>query len=109
MRRPASQEQPVPESPLRKAAAEKKKLSTQAQIAEKRAEKTRTIAAPGSRQWVVPAFITVGLVGVLWLVVYYITASTGIDVPVMTALGGWNVLIGMGGMAAAFILATFWK
>ena len=99
----------MPESPLRKSAAEKKKLSTQAQIAEKRADKTRTIAAPGSRQWVVPTFVSVGLLGVLWLVVYYITASTAIDVPVMTALGGWNVLIGMGGMAGAFILATFWK
>lgn len=99
----------MPESRLRKTAAEKKKLSTQAQIAEKRTERTRTVASPGSRQWVVPTFITVGLLGVLWLVVYYITASTQIDVPVMTALGGWNVLIGMGGMAAAFVLATFWK
>ena len=99
----------MPESRLRKTAAEKKKLSTQAQVAEKRAEKTRTVASPGSRQWVVPTFVTVGLLGVLWLVVYYITASTGIDVPVMSALGGWNVLIGMGGMAAAFVLATFWK
>jgi len=99
----------VPESRLRKTAAEKKKLSTQAQVAEKRAERTRTVASPGSRQWVVPTFVTVGLLGVLWLVVYYITASTGIVVPVMTALGGWNVLIGMGGMAAAFVLATFWK
>lgn len=99
----------MPESPLRKAAAEKKKLTTQAQTAEKRSEKTRTVAAPGSRQWVVPTFVTVGLLGVLWLVVYYITASTAIDVPVMTALGSWNVLIGMGGMAAAFVIATFWK
>jgi len=99
----------VPESRVRKAAAEKRKLTSQEQIAEKRAERTRTVAAPGSRQWVVPTFITVGLLGVLWLVVYYITASTAIDVPVMTALGGWNVLIGMGGMAAAFVLATFWK
>ena len=99
----------MPESRLRKAAAEKKKLNTQAQVAEKRAERTRTVAAPGSRQWVVPTFVTVGLLGVLWLVVYYITASTQIDVPVMTALGGWNVLIGMGGMGLAFVLATLWK
>lgn len=99
----------MPESTVRKTAAEKKKLANQAQLAEKRAEKTRTIAAPGSRQWVVPTFVTVGLVGVLWLVVYYITASVGIDVPFMTALQGWNVLIGMGLMAAAFGLATLWR
>lgn len=99
----------MPESNVRKAAAEKKKLTDRAQLVAKRDEQKRTVAAPGSRQWVVPTFITVGLFGVLWLVVYYITASTGIEVPVMTALGGWNVLIGMGSMAAAFALATLWK
>jgi hypothetical protein len=56
-----------------------------------------------------PTFITVGLVGVLWLVVYYITASVGVTVPFLTDLGGWNVLIGMGLMAGAFGVATLWK
>lgn len=99
----------MPESHVRKAAAEKKKNADRSQLAEKRAERERTVAAPGSRQWVVPAFITVGLIGVLWLVVYYITASVGINVPFMSALGGWNIVIGMGGMAAAFGLATLWR
>jgi Flp pilus assembly protein TadB len=99
----------VPESKIRKAAAEKRKQSDRTQLAEKRSDRTRTAPSPGSRQWVPPTFITVGLLGVLWLVVYYVTASVGITVPVMTALGGWNVLIGMGGMAAAFAIATLWK
>lgn len=99
----------MPESKVRKEAAEKKKQAKLAAAAEKRAEATRHAAAPGSRQWVVPAFVTVGLVGVLWLVVYYITASAGIVVPFMTALGGWNIVIGMSCMAAAFVLATLWK
>ena len=55
-----------------------------------------------------PAFITAVLLGVMWLVVYYITASTGRSIPLMTDLGGWNVLIGMGGMAG-FRVATLWK
>jgi len=99
----------VPESRIRKTAAEKKKQSDRASLTEKRGERERTFAAPGSRQWVPPTFITVGLLGVLWLVVYYITASVGITIPVISDLGGWNVLIGMGGMAAAFIIATLWK
>ncbi|MGC3995324.1 MAG: cell division protein CrgA [Propionicimonas sp.] len=99
----------MPESKTRKAAAEKKKNSDRAQLAQKRDETKRTVAAPGSRQWVPPTFITVGLLGVLWLVVYYITASVGVTIPVMTDLGAWNVLIGMGGMAAAFAIATLWK
>jgi len=27
----------------------------------------------------------------------------------MSDLGNWNILIGMGGMAAAFVIATLWK
>lgn len=65
-----------------------------------------TPQAPGSRRWVAPTFITVGLLGVAWLIVYYIA---GTSIPVMSALGNWNILIGMGGMAAAFIIATLWK
>ncbi len=67
------------------------------------------VANPGSRQWVPPTFIAVGLLGVIWLVVYYITASTSIYVPVMSDLGGWNVVIGMGLMASSFGIATLWK
>ena len=53
-----------------------------------------------------PTFITVGLLGVAWLIVYYVA---GQNIPVMTDLGNWNILIGMGGMAAAFGIATLWK
>jgi len=99
----------VPESRVRKEAAEKKKQAKLASQAAKRVDESRHVVAPGSRQWVVPAFITVGLVGVLWLVVYYITASAQIVVPLMTDLGGWNIVIGMTCMAASFALATLWK
>ncbi len=67
------------------------------------------VAAPNGGQWVAPTFITVGLLGVLWLVVYYLTASVGIQLPLITDLAGWNVLIGMGLMAVSFGLATLWK
>lgn len=62
--------------------------------------------APGGRRWVPPTFIGVGLLGVAWLVVYYVA---GTSIPFMSALGNWNILIGMAGMAAAFVIATLWK
>ncbi len=99
----------MPESKVRKAAADKRKQNERAQLSDARDDQKRTVAAPGSRQWVPPAFISLGLFGVLWLVVYYITASVGVTIPLMTDLGGWNVMIGMGGMAGAFALATLWK
>lgn len=66
----------------------------------------RRITGPGTRRWVAPAFIVVGLLGVAWLVVYYIA---GRDVPVMNKLADWNILIGMGLMAASLGLSMLWK
>jgi hypothetical protein len=90
----------VPESKVRKSALPKRQLKAQ-----EKPQKTR-IKAPSSRRWVPPTFITVGLLGVAWLITYYIA---GQYIPFMTELGNWNILIGMGGMAAAFMIATLWK
>lgn len=96
----------MPESRTRKQSADKKKQASAEAASEARKDRQRHVAAPGSRRWVPPAFITVGLLGVLWLVVYYIAGHL---IPFMSTLGGWNVLIGMGCMAAAFAIATLWK
>jgi len=96
----------VPESKTRKVAEEKKKLKRAQNLVEDRQVKQRRTIMPGQRAWVPPLFITVGLVGVAWLVVYYIAGS---KVPVMNSWGNWNILIAMGLIAAAFSLATLWK
>ena len=96
----------MPESKTRKAAEEKRKLKRAQNLVEDRQVKQRRTIMPGQRAWVPPLFITVGLVGVAWLVVYYIAGS---KVPVMNAWGNWNILIAMGLIAAAFSLATLWK
>ena len=88
----------MPESRTRKSAAEKQKAAAEA--------KPKKFKAPASRRWVPPTFIAVGLLGVAWLIVFYIA---GYQIPFMAALGNWNILIGMGGMAAAFALATLWR
>ena len=90
----------MPESKTRRSATVKKK-----QQARPKPARTR-IKAPGSRRWVPPTFITVGLLGVAWLIVYYVA---GQSIPFMADLANWNILIGMGGMAAAFALATLWR
>lgn len=87
----------MPESKVRKSAAKKKRNA---------AAKPKKVASPASRRWVPPTFITVGLLGVAWLITYYVA---GQSIPFMAALGDWNILIGMGGMAAAFAIATLWK
>lgn len=96
----------MPESKTRKAADEKRKQKKAQDLAANRDAKQRRTIMPGQRAWVPPLFITVGLLGVAWLIVYYIAGN---KVPVMSGLGNWNILIAMGLIAAAFSLATLWK
>jgi len=90
----------VPESKPRKSAVIKRRRRS--------ADEARPakVKSPASRRWVPPTFITVGLLGVAWLITYYVA---GQQIPFMSDLGNWNILIGMGGMAAAFGLATLWR
>jgi len=90
----------VPESRTRKSTEDKQRRKARQEA------RPPKVKAPSSRRWVPPAFITVGLLGVAWLVVYYVA---GPSVPMMSDLGNWNILIGMGGMAAAFGIATLWR
>lgn len=90
----------MPESQVRKSVETKRRRKAAA------GAKPARVKAPGSRRWVPPTFLTVGLLGVAWLITYYIA---GQYIPFMTSLGNWNILIGMGGMAAAFGIATLWK
>lgn len=94
----------MPESKVRKTAAQKKQVATQQELVTKQAKKRRL--APATRNWVPYVFVPVGLLGVAWLVVYYIA---GQRVPVMSALADWNLLIGMGLLASSFVIATLWK
>ncbi len=96
----------MPESRTRKSAEARQKLQAQRETRQNTVKKAKKVKAPSSRRWVPPTFITVGLLGVAWLIVYYVA---GPKIPYMRDLENWNILIGMGGMAAAFGIATLWK
>ena len=68
--------------------------------------KTQARIAAGTRDWVPWVFIPVGLLGVLWLLVFYVAGN---QVPVFRDLQSWNYLIGIGLIASSFVIATFWK
>lgn len=60
-----------------------------------------------SPRWLAPTMVTFFLVGLLWIVVFYIAGS---DVPLMRDLNNLaNVGIGFGFLAVGFVLATRWK
>jgi hypothetical protein len=86
----------VPESSSRN----KKKSSDKVKV-EKTPKKPRTT----SRVWVAPLMLTCWLLGLAWLVVFYVA---GQNIPVMKDLGNWNLLIGMGLIAVGFVVSTQW-
>ena len=59
-----------------------------------------------SPPWVGPAIVALLVVGLGWIVVYYVTQNA---VPGMSALGNWNLVIGFVLVIAGVTLATRWR
>jgi len=49
--------------------------------------------------------VTLFLLGLLWIVVFYITQG---NLPI-SPLGNWNLIIGFGFIIAGFVLSTQWR
>ena len=59
----------------------------------------------GSARWIAPAMVACWVVGLAWIVTYYIDP----DLKYMRELGDWNLLVGMGLIAVGFVLSTKWE
>ena len=59
----------------------------------------------GSPRWLVPVMVGCFIVGLLWVVVYYVTQT---EYPI-GAIDLWNMAIGFGFIILGFILSTRWK
>lgn len=56
--------------------------------------------------WLAPLMLALFGIGVLWLVVFYITQG---DMPFVSGLENWNLLVGFGFIIAGFGLSTQWR
>ena len=59
--------------------------------------------------WLAPLMLTLFGLGVLWLVVFYLTEARMGGLPVAGDLGNWNLLVGFGFIIAGFGLSTQWR
>lgn len=67
----------------------------------------RKVARIGSPSWLAPTMIACFVIGLLYIVVFYIA---GPDVPIMRDLSALvNVAIGFAFIGAGFVLATRWR
>ncbi|WP_265415946.1 cell division protein CrgA [Streptomyces otsuchiensis] len=59
----------------------------------------------GARRWVAPLMLALFVIGLLWIVVYYVAEG---DLPI-GAIGAWNIVVGFGFIGAGFVVSTQWK
>ncbi|MDR3084053.1 MAG: cell division protein CrgA [Streptomyces sp.] len=67
--------------------------------------KQATTVKLGSRGWVVPVMLAMFLIGLAWIVVFYVTDGS---LPIH-AWRNWNIVVGFGFIAAGFGVSTQWK
>ncbi|GGT21031.1 cell division protein CrgA [Streptomyces purpureus] len=58
-----------------------------------------------SRSWVAPVMLALFLIGLAWIVVFYLTDGT---LPIKS-LRNWNIVVGFGFIAGGFGVSTQWK
>ena len=92
---------------LSKNSAVSKREAKQAQQLSKleRAEIRREAPNP---VWFKPLMFGFMLLGLIWIVVYYITATTAMPLPI-PSLGQGNIFVGFGLVLVGFMLTPWWK
>lgn len=58
-----------------------------------------------STAWVAPTMVVLLLLGLAWVVVYYLTEA---ELPI-AAMGHWNLVLGLALIGAGCVVATRWK
>ncbi|MDO5728426.1 MAG: cell division protein CrgA [Actinomycetaceae bacterium] len=64
-----------------------------------------TDGIPLSPPWWAPTFVTFLLLGLVWLVVYYMSGGL-YPIP---RVGNWNLAVGLGLMMVGFIMTLRWR
>lgn len=67
---------------------------------------TRDPMKIGSPPWLAPLMVALFVIGLMWIVVYYIA---GDSIPLMNTIGWVNIIIGFGLIGAGFALSTRWR
>jgi hypothetical protein len=62
-----------------------------------------------SPRWLAPLMLALFGIGVLWLVVFYITQGRMGGLPYASEWNNWNLLVGFGFIIAGFGLSTQWR
>jgi hypothetical protein len=89
----------MPKSKLREKVKRKRKVAAAV------APEVILPSAVESPKWLVPVMLANFLIGLLWIVIFYIS-STAYPIP---GIGAWNMVVGFGFVGVGFTLATRWR
>lgn len=78
---------------------------TTARTKSERPAQTSSGEAAPNAVWFKPVMFGFMLLGLIWIIVFYVSAST-LPIP---SLGSWNILIGFGIMFVGFLMTTRWR
>ncbi len=67
---------------------------------------SKTAARKVSAGWVGPAIVVFLVLGLAWIVVYYLSQGS---IPGVATLGAWNLVIGFAFIIVGVTLATRWR
>jgi Cell division protein CrgA len=90
----------VPKSKVRK----KSVYTPPEGVLQNRAARTR--AAEPSPRWYAGLMVGLLLLGLVWIVVYYVA---GDKIPFMVTLAAWNFAIGFGAMVIGLVMSMRWR
>ena len=81
-------------------------------IVERQEENTRRVedtikSTKANPRWFVPLFVTLMVVGLIWIVVYYISSARGSVFPI-PGIGNWNLAVGFGILLIGFLMTMWW-
>jgi hypothetical protein len=83
----------------------KSRIRKKADFTPPAATKKATAIKLTSRSWVAPVMLALFLIGLAWIVLFYVTEG---DLP-LKSLENWNIVVGFGFIAAGFGVSTQWK
>lgn len=69
-------------------------------------EKPKKAEAGPSPRWFAPVMVALFVIGLLWIVVWYLAGST---LPLMKDLGNWNMAVGFVFIMGGFLMSTKWR
>jgi hypothetical protein len=86
-------------------AAERKAGKTDGKPVDRKKPTKIDLRSGAARNWVAPLMLSLFVIGLLWIVVYYVAQG---DLPI-GAIGAWNIVVGFGFIAGGFVVSTQWK